>query len=201
MESRLSKVKSIILDLLSDGAEHSSDELRKGISENGLALNPKDSVLRTALYQLRNSGVIHSRDRGVYQICSKENIQSVLKDFTTLVPEQKIPPMCIYVHDDGSLVLNSKLNQEIKSRTIEIKLHSNGSKIALIPDGEICHKFTKSGRTKNIELVKILKNKRISFPATFEIVQDVDLGVWIGDLHKNTKSKKNTVHNTTSKST
>ena len=70
------------------------------------------------------SGVeIYSPDRGIYQIKEKENSHPVLKDFTTLMPEKRISPKCIYIHEDGSLFFNGKLNQEIKSREVEIRLH------------------------------------------------------------------------------
>ena len=181
--SKLAKVKSIILSLLADGKEHSSDEIRSIINKEGLELDKKSSTLRTAIYQLRVSGVeIYSRDRGIYQIKEKENSCLVLKDFTTLMPEKRISPKCIYIHEDGSLVFNGKLNQEIRSREIEIKIHNNGREVALIPNGEYCHKFTKSGRSKNTELIKKLKSKHINIPATFEMEQDKDSGIWFGKL-------------------
>ena len=134
------------------------------------------------------SGVeIYSPDRGIYQIKEKENSHPVLKDFTTLMPEKRISPKCIYIHEDGSLFFNGKLNQEIKSREVEIRLHNNGKEVALIPDGENCHKFTKSGRSKNTELVKKLKSKHINMPATFEIEQDNDSGIWFGKLYNKAK--------------
>ena len=183
MMSKLAKVKSIILSLLADGKEHSSDEIRSIINKEGLELDKKSSTLRTAIYQLRVSGVeIYSRDRGIYQIKEKENSCLVLKDFTTLMPEKRISPKCIYIHEDGSLVFNGKLNQEIRSREIEIKIHNNGREVALIPNGEYCHKFTKSGRSKNTELIKKLKSKHINIPATFEMEQDKDSGIWFGKL-------------------
>ena len=74
MVSKLAKVKSIVLSLLADGEEHSSDEIRSVINKEGLEIDKKSSTLRTAIYQLRVSGVeIYSRDRGIYQIKEKEN--------------------------------------------------------------------------------------------------------------------------------
>ena len=193
MSSKLAKVKNSILVLLSDGKEHCSDEMRDFIQEEGIDLDKNSSALRTAIYQLRNSGInIYSRERGVYQIKEKEkeDIHPFLKDFTTLMPEQKISPKCIYVHGDGSLVLNGRLNAEIKTRQVEIKISNDGKKLALVPDGENNHKFTKSGRTKNTELVKKLKSKHISVPATFEMEQNKDSGIWIGEIHRNVINKK-----------
>ena len=113
----------------------------------------------------------HSRDRGVYQIL--ENVEKeeapFLQEFTTLLPEEKNSPKCIYVHSDGSLNFNGKLNGEIKSRQIEIRISDDGKRIVLIPDGKNNHKFTKSGRTKNTELIRTLKKKHIGVPATFEM--------------------------------
>ena len=193
MTSKLAKVKNSVLVLLSDGREHSSDEIKALIQEEGIELDRNSSTLRTAIYQLRNSGIdIYSRERGVYQIKEKEKERDspFLKDFTTLMPEKKVSPKCIYVHGDGSLVLNGSLNAEIKTRQVEIKVSNDGKKLALIPDGENNHKFTKSGRTQNMELVKKLKSKRINVPTTFEMAQNKDSGIWIGEIHRNEKSKK-----------
>lgn len=195
MTSKLAKVKNSVLILLSDGRERSSDEIKALIQEEGIELDKNSSTLRTAIYQLRKSGIdIYSRERGVYQIKEKgkekESDHPLLKDFTTLMPEKKVSPKCIYVHGDGSLVLNGSLNTEIKTRQVEIKISNDGKKLALIPDGENSHKFTKSGRTQNMELIKILKSKRIDVPATFEMEQNQESGIWIGEIHRNEKNKK-----------
>lgn len=133
-----------------------------------------------------------SRDRGVYQIL--ENVEKeeapFLQEFTTLLPEEKNSPKCIYVHSDGSLNFNGKLNGEIKSRQIEIRISDDGKRIVLIPDGKNNHKFTKSGRTKNTELIRTLKKKHIGVPATFEMERYMDSEIWIGEIIKIKKNKK-----------
>ena len=62
--------------------------------------------------------------------------------------------------------------------------------MALVPDGENSHKFTKSGSTKNTNLLKILKSKHISIPATYEMEEEKYTGIWIGQICKNTNIKK-----------
>lgn len=146
-----------------------------------------------AHYQMRSNGIrIYSRDRGVYQIL--ENVEKeeapFLQEFTTLLPEEKNSPKCIYVHSDGSLNFNGKLNGEIKSRQIEIRISDDGKRIVLIPDGKNNHKFTKSGRTKNTELIRTLKKKHIGVPATFEMERYMDSEIWIGEIIKIKKNKK-----------
>lgn len=193
MVSKLSQVKNIILEVLSDGMEHTSDEMRSRINKEGIELDKKCSTLRTAIYQLRNNGTeIYSRDRGIYQIKEKsmEEYYPIFKGFTTLMPEKKISPKYVYVHADGSIILNGKLNKEINSRQIEIRINNNGKKLALIPDGKNNHKFTKNGSTKNIGLLKELKNKHIGVPVTYAIELDKDSGIWIGELCKNMNAKK-----------
>lgn len=193
MVSKLSQVKNIILEILSDGMEHTSDEMRSRINKEGIELDKKCSTLRTAIYQLRNNGTeIYSRDRGIYQIKEKstEEYYPILKGFTTLIPEKKISPKYVYIHADGSIILNGKLNKEINSRQIEIRINNNGKKLALIPDGKNNHKFTKNGSTKNIGLLKELKNKHIGVPVTYAIELDKDSGIWIGELCKNMNTKK-----------
>ena len=125
-----------------------------------------------------------------YQIKqNKDEYYSVLKDFTTLMPEEKSNPKYLYIHTDGNIVLNGKLNKEIVSRQIEIRINDNGRKLALIPNGENYHKFTKSGVAKNTAIIKKLRNKRISIPVAYEMNLDKSLGIWIGEICKSTKNK------------
>lgn len=189
MTSKLSQVKKIILEILSDGKEHTSEEIRNLINEEGIELDKKCSTMRTAIYQLRNNGTeIYSRDRGVYQIKEKNKSQNpILDGFTTVIPEERSSPKYIYIHADGNIVLNGRLNRAIESREIEIKVNDNGKKLALIPGGENNHKFTKSGSTKNMGLLKLLKCKHISVPATYEMELDSNTGIWIGKIYKNVK--------------
>ncbi len=191
MVSKLSSVKDIVLEMLSDGNEYTSDEIRDCIDKKGIKIDKESSTLRTAIYQLRNNGVeIYSRERGIYQIKqNKDEYYSVLKDFTTLMPEEKSNPKYLYIHTDGNIVLNRKLNKEIVSRQIEIRINDNGRKLALIPNGENYHKFTKSGVAKNTAIIKKLRNKRISIPAAYEMSLDKSLGIWIGEICKSTKNK------------
>ena len=57
MASKIAKVKNIVLDLLSDGKEHSSEEMKILIQKDGIELDKKSSVLRTAIYQMRSNGI------------------------------------------------------------------------------------------------------------------------------------------------
>lgn len=112
MTSKLASIKKIVLDTLSDGQEHSSEEIKHNIQMAGIELNKKSSVLRTAIYQLRNNGIeIYSRDRGIYQIKEKDKqkVPDFLEDFIILRPEIRVSPKCVYVHEDGNIVLNGKL--------------------------------------------------------------------------------------------
>lgn len=132
---------------------------------------------------------IYSRDRGIYQLQekSRKTDYKLLEGFISLIPEQKVFPKYLYVHSDGRLILNSTLNREIKSREIEIKINNNCRKIALIPNGDKNHRFTKNGTTRNVQLVRILTTKKIQIPAAFKMELDTESGVWIGELDKNIK--------------
>lgn len=193
MASKLAQIKTVVLELLSDGMEHTTNEIRNRINEEGIELDKKSSTLRTAIYQLRNNGTnIYSKDRGIYQIkeLDKKENSSILNGFITLMPEEKTSQKKIYIHSNGYLVLNGKLNKEIKTRQIEIKISGDGKKIALIPDGKNSHKFTKNGSTKNTNLLKLLKNKHISVPAIYEMEEDKYTEIWIGQICKNPRIKK-----------
>ena len=188
MTSRLSQVKRIVLELLADGEEHTSDDIRRCIRDAGIELDQRSSVMRTAVYQLKKSGTeIYSRDRGVYQLREKsaeEKKDSLLDGFTVIMPCQKNVSRYVYIHSDGSVRINSALNREMKSQQIEIRISDTGKQLALIPDGDNSHKFTKTGQTKNMEIVKRLKGNHINIPAAYEMELDRDSGIWIGELCK-----------------
>ena len=57
MVSKLARVKEIVLEILSDGKEHTSVELLNCINNKGIEISKESSTLRTAIYQMRNNGV------------------------------------------------------------------------------------------------------------------------------------------------
>lgn len=191
MASKLAKIKEIILELLSDENEYTTDDIQKQILNCGLELDSKSSAMRTAIYQLRSSGIdIYSRDRGIYQLRKKriEEENPALKDFVTIFPNQKPSLKCVYVHSNGKITMSGKLNAELKTRQIEIRISNDAKRMALIPNGEHSHKFTKVGGTKNDELVKKLKSRYCKFPVTFLMEQDETSEIWIGEIIKNPKT-------------
>ena len=193
MASKLARVKETILKLLSDEQEYTTDDIRKYIINEGIDLDSKSSVIRTAIYQLRSSGVdIFSRDRGIYQLRKRKIRESnpLLKDLVTILPSEKTSPQRVYIHSDGKITISGKLNADIKTRQIEIRISSDAKRMALIPNGEHAHRFTKAGGTRNDELSKKLKNKHFSMPVTYMMEQDEKSGIWIGKMIKNPRNSK-----------
>lgn len=193
MASKLARVKETILELLSDEKEYTTDDIRKYIINEGIDLDSKSSVIRTAIYQLRSNGVdIFSRDRGIYQIRKREIRESnpLLKDLVTILPNEKTSPQRVYIHSNGKITISGKLNADIKTRQIEIRISSDAKRMALIPNGEHAHRFTKAGGTRNDELSKKLKSKHFSMPVTYMMEQDEKSGIWIGKMIKNPRNSK-----------
>lgn len=193
MASKLARVKETILKLLSDEQEYTTDDIRKYIINEGIDLDSKSSVIRTAIYQLRSSGVdIFSRDRGIYQLRKRKIRESnpLLKDLVTILPSEKTSPQRVYIHSDGKITISGKLNADIKTRQIEIRISSDAKRMALIPNGEHAHRFTKAGGTRNDELSKKLKSKHFSMPVTYMMEQDEKSGIWIGKMIKTPRNSK-----------
>ena len=193
MASKLARVKETILELLSDEKEYTTDDIRKYIINEGIDLDSKSSVIRTAIYQLRSNGVdIFSRDRGIYQIRKREIRESnpLLKDLVTILPNEKTSPQRVYIHSNGKITISGKQNADIKTRQIEIRISSDAKRMALIPNGEHAHRFTKAGGTRNDELSKKLKSKHFSMPVTYMMEQDEKSGIWIGKMIKNPRNSK-----------
>ena len=88
--SNLSRIKDIIVNVLSDYEEHSSEDLRKHIQKEGISLDARSSSFRTAIFQLRNSGMnIESRERGVYRLIMEKKEERDLVGFALLKPEDR----------------------------------------------------------------------------------------------------------------
>lgn len=138
---------------------------------------------------MRNSGInIESSERGVYALKNEQLDIGILDGFSILKPEEKKSQRYVYVHDDGKIILNGRLNNDIQSRNIEIRLKDDGEKIALIIDGSNCHRFTKNGHTINREFVKMLERKKIKFPLIYEMEQTNH--IWFGKLKKSEIKKQ-----------
>ena len=190
--SKLAKIKEIILAELDDSLEHTANELRETIIRNNIEINAKDSTFRTAIFQLRNSGYnIVSKERGIYKL-TKDKPKELLDNFILIEPEEKRENFCVYLHSDGKIILNGKLNHAINSREIEIRISNDGEQLALIANGTKCHKFTKNGYSKNPELLKIVKKKRVTLPICFNMEFNPVYKIWIGKINKTPlKSKTN----------
>ena len=188
--SRFAIIKNMVLEILNDGQEHTTADLKERMKEKGIIISTKDSVLRSAIFQLRNSGVeIGSRERGIYQI-NKNQENKLLDDFFVLEPETKENQFFVYVHDDGKMVLNSRLNNIINSRNLQIQISKDGERMALISNVEPCHRFTKNGYSKNIKLLNLLKRKRILFPVKYEMQLDDKKKIWIGKIKRDSPKGK-----------
>lgn len=186
--SKLATIKSIIVGELGDYQEHTMKELREKVLESCIEIDKGGSALRTAIYQLKNSGLpIESRERGVYCLKVRKEF-SQLEGFSILKPAGNNVKRCVYIHSDGKIILNGKLNGEIASRKIELRIANKGEKLALIVEGNEPHKFTKSGHTKNSELIKILEKKNYVFPVCYEMEKVDD--IWIGSVKKSSVKKK-----------
>lgn len=98
-------------------------------------------------------------------------------------PHERTPRKCVYVHADGKIILNGRLNSIITSRNIEIRVSKDGEKIALIVGGSNCHTFTKNGHTINKEIINIL-GKRLNYPLGYEMENNIVDNIWIGKLQK-----------------
>lgn len=180
--SKLATIKNIIVEELGDYQEHTMKELREKVNESGIEIDKGGSALRTAIYQLKNNGLpIESRERGIYCLKMKKEF-SQLEGFSVLKPVDNNAKRCVYIHSDGKIILNGRLNGEITSRNIELRIANKGEKLALIVEGNESHKFTKSGHTKNSELLKILEKKKYVFPVCYEMEKVDD--VWIGCVKK-----------------
>lgn len=188
--SKLARIKQILLTALDDSLDHTADDLREIIKQNNIEITAGDSSFRTAIFQLRNSGYnIVSKERGTYKLV-KNKSNELLDNFFIIEPEEKKENYCVYIHNDGKIVLNGRLNHAIDSKEIEIRISSDGEQLALIANGTKCHKFTKSGYSQNQDLLKIVKKKRVSLPACFNMEFNPVYKMWIGKINRTPRKTK-----------
>ena len=191
MSSKLSTVKELILEILSTENEYTTEDIKKYISTKGITIDSNSSVIRTAIYQLRSTGLeIYSRDRGIYQLINKNPKENnlLLEDFETIYPNQRFAQKRVYIHPDGKVSMSGSLNSEIKTRLLEIRISKDFKKIALIPNGEHAHKFTKTGVAKNNTFIKIMKNRHRISPVTFNMKKQESSNIWIGQIESTSKN-------------
>lgn len=68
------QIKRIILELLSDGKEHTTQEIREHLSRNNIQLEKSSTLLRNVMYTLKkeNQSLLNPT-RGTYQLLLREN--------------------------------------------------------------------------------------------------------------------------------
>ena len=79
-------------------------------------------------------------------------------------------------------MVGCSITMHILRRDIEIRIADFGEKIALIVGGEESHRFTKSGRTKNPEILKMYGKRKVNFPIGYNM-ENIE-GIWIGEIRK-----------------
>ena len=146
----------------------------------------EERATEIAEYIIENNATV--RQAAKHFGISKSN--PLLKDLVTILPSEKTSPQRVYIHSDGKITISGKLNADIKTRQIEIRISSDAKRMALIPNGEHAHRFTKAGGTRNDELSKKLKSKHFSMPVTYMMEQDEKSGIWIGKMRKTPRNSK-----------
>ncbi len=181
--SNIAEIKKIVLQELEDGREHTSVELKEKLIQSGIKYNPQSGVLRTVIYQMRNAGInIISSDRGKYRLVNEEHVDNDMEGFFVVEPEKKGGRYCVFLHEDGKIVLNGALNRTISSREIEIRISNDLKKILLIENGNRYHRFTKAGTTTNGDFIAMIKRRRMTFPVAYQCEFDAEKKMWSGVL-------------------
>ena len=94
---------------------------------------------------------------------------------------------CINIYENGDFNLNGKLAQTLKGQAFLLAFTEDVKALALIPvenDTDAIH-FPKSGRRRIPDVTELLSQKKILFPAQYEVWFNQEENYWQGDLSEN----------------
>ena len=111
------------------------------------------------------------------------------EDFTIQIhpPVARNALQCINIYENGDFNLNGKLAQTLKGQVFLLAFTENAKALALIPAEKIVDavQFPKSGRKRIPDVTKLLNEKRIPFPAQYEVWFNREEDFWQGELSEN----------------
>ncbi|KAA9002387.1 hypothetical protein F4V43_13275 [Paenibacillus spiritus] len=95
------------------------------------------------------------------------------------LPSPSKPVFSISVSNEKGFCLNSKLYEFIPKQ-LTIGISSDGKNIGLLGIAEKGYHVLKNGKIKDLELVKVIEKRGISFPASYTVEKKDDL--WFATL-------------------
>ena len=112
------QIKRIILELLSDGKEHTIQEIREHLSQNNIQLEKSSTLLRNVMYTLKKENqCLLNPTRGTYQLLLCENnCQTNHSDFECAIIEIEKA-----IHDCKNFNWYSCSNSELEIARSKVK--------------------------------------------------------------------------------
>lgn len=202
-----SDVKFEIKELFSDGEIHSTSDIRERLDEKKIDYKKRKNIIGNILFGLKQEGFLKAGERKGEYILNRDNSQDKINkaenpnknvyleeddflksdidfsDFVMIKPQSpREPELKLNVYEIGEIRLNSPLQRALKSRSVEVFLEKDCSRVLLKPDGENVILFTKAGTAKNRDIVKMMKNLNMEFPVIYIVKWNSKYGIWEGRI-------------------
>jgi hypothetical protein len=106
-------------------------------------------------------------------------------------PVNRLSTTCVNIYEDGKFNMNGKLSSILGGKTLQVRLTDNCRNMCILEaDGPAeSIKFPKSGSRRLLDLVPILRNHGLSFPAKYEFWYSEYTKSWQGEYAENPKKK------------
>jgi len=117
---------------------------------------------------------------------SKKSIP--LSQFTVQIsnPANRLTSPCVMVYEDGRFNMNTKLAGSLGGKKIDISFTPDMKHFALKEANELNSIFfPKSGSKKLNAVLTLLKERKIAFPAKYDVWYNEEDGFWQGDMLAN----------------
>lgn len=204
-------IKNNILEVLKDGKEHTTAEIREYIESKRINDEDNSNAINMALFQLKKeSETIANPRKGIYCMINKK--QKIKKDYYKGTSKydfsdfeiiesktKKEIEMVVSITEEGTLSINEKLLKQFDKREAEIKIKKDCKQIILLKNGNSMIYLGKNGRQKNYNLLDKLKGQKISLPAYYTGKWDEEEELWIGDLTDTNPNRARKKQNTSVK--
>lgn len=200
------QVKALIYEILEDGETHTIKQFKESIYKKNIDVSDVNTTIRNALRDMMDKDKNILRiSRGVYYLNKPNERQKNVtelqdyhisvssessrqlnydnNDYVLIEPSaRKKKRMVLSITKDGWIFFNQPLLTAINQSEVEIRVKKDGSSMILNLEGEVKCKITKSGRSKNYQLVDFLHERKFTLPVYYDFEWDPDKNRFYGKL-------------------
>ena len=96
-------------------------------------------------------------------------------------PQERFSTACVTIHEDGKFIMNGKLSRLLGGSAVQIRFTETCRNMCVFETDREAIRFSKRGARTIPDLIPLLKNKGIVFPAKYEFWYSESTGSWQGE--------------------